>query len=324
MRRFVLLVSTIVFADTVPHAALTPLLPEFADRFDLSKSGAGLLVAAYAAGAPGRHPGWSDGRPLRASSRGRRGLLLVAASSIVFAVAPTALSLGVARFAQGLGSAFTWAGAFTWLIARTPRSRRGEMIGTALGAAIFGALFGPVLGAVAGWVGHGAAFGGFAAAMLAVLLWALREEDAPAEPQSVRTLGRMLREPRFPVGIWLMALPSMLFGVLAVLAPLALDDLGWSAAAIAAVFLAAAGLEAALNPFIGRVLDRRGWRLPIAVALVGSATVSVALALSGGAWLIAALVLAAGLAYGGFFTGAMSLLSEGAERQASRRGSPSA
>ena len=321
MRRFVLLVSTIVFADTVLYAALTPLLPEFADRFDLSKSGAGLLVAAYAAGAlAGGIPGG-----LTAARFGPRravvgGLLLVAASSIVFAVAPTALSLGVARFAQGLGSAFTWAGAFTWLIARTPRSRRGEMIGTALGAAIFGALFGPVLGAVAGWVGHGAAFGGFAAAMLAVLLWALREEDAPAEPQSVRTLGRMLREPRFPVGIWLMALPSMLFGVLAVLAPLALDDLGWSAAAIAAVFLAAAGLEAALNPFIGRVLDRRGWRLPIAVALVGSATVSVALALSGGAWLIAALVLAAGLAYGGFFTGAMSLLSEGAERQGVAQG----
>jgi MFS family permease len=321
VRRLLLLVSTIVFADTVLYAALTPLLPEFADRFELSKTGAGLLVAAYAAGAlAGGIPGG-----LTASRFGPRravlgGLVLVAAASVGFAVAPTAWSLGLARLAQGFGSAFTWAGAFTWLLARTSRDRRGEMIGTALGAAIFGALFGPVLGGIAGWIGHGAAFGGYAAAMLAILFWALREEDAAPEPQRLNVLRRVFDEPRFAVGIWLMALPSMLFGILAVLAPLELDALGWSAAAIAGVFLTAAGLEAGLNPWIGRVLDRRGWRLPVVVALAASAAVSLALAWGDAAWVIAVLVLAAGVSYGGFWTGAMSLLSEGAERQGVAQG----
>jgi MFS family permease len=321
VRRLVLLVSAIVFADTVLYAALTPLLPDFADRFDLSKTGAGLLVGAYAAGAlAGGIPGG-----LTAARFGPRravlgGLVLVAVASIGFAFAPTAWTLGLARLAQGLGSAFTWAGAFTWLLARTPRARRGEMIGTALGAAIFGALFGPVLGGIASVIGEGPAFGGFASLMIVLLLLALREEDAPAEPQRLDALRRVLREPRFAGGLWLMALPSMLFGVLAVLAPLELDNAGWGTAAIAAVFLSGAGLEAALNPLIGRVLDRRGWRQPIVAALLASATVSLALALADGAWAIAALILAAAVAYGGFWTGAMSLLSEGAERQGVAQG----
>ncbi len=321
MRRLLLLVSTIVFADTVLYSALTPLLPEFAERFDLSKSGAGLLVAAYAAGTlAGGIPGG-----LTAARFGPRravlgGLVLVGVSSVGFALAPSAPTLALARLAQGLGSAFTWAGAFTWLLARTPRERRGEMIGTALGAAIFGALFGPMLGGIAGWVGDAPTFLGFAAAMLVILVFALREEDAPAEPQRVNAIGPALREPRFAVGIWLMALPALLFGVLSVLAPLELDALGWSAIAIAAVFLTAAGLEAGLNPFIGRLLDRRGWRLPVSLALVGSATVSVALASTSGAWIIAALVVAAGITYGGFWTSAMSLLSEGAERRGIAQG----
>ena len=51
MRRLVLLVAALVFVDTMLYAALTPLLPHFAHELGLSKSRAGVLVAAYAAGA---------------------------------------------------------------------------------------------------------------------------------------------------------------------------------------------------------------------------------------------------------------------------------
>src|SRR5260221_6338987 len=51
MRRLLLLVSALVFVDTMLFAALTPLLPHFAHTFGLSKVRAGVLVAAYAAGA---------------------------------------------------------------------------------------------------------------------------------------------------------------------------------------------------------------------------------------------------------------------------------
>ena len=51
------------------------------------------------------------------------------------------------------------------------------------------------------------------------------------------------------------------------------------AAAIGAVFLVCATCEAALSPFIGRFLDRRGVLLPVRVSLALSAVLSVGLAL---------------------------------------------
>ena len=50
MRRLLLLVSAIVFTDTVFFAAITPLLPSYAEDFALSKSAAGVLAATYPAG----------------------------------------------------------------------------------------------------------------------------------------------------------------------------------------------------------------------------------------------------------------------------------
>src|SRR6266849_3617755 len=51
VRRLLPLVAVLVFVDTMLFAALTPLLPHFADELGLSKTRAGALVAAYAAGA---------------------------------------------------------------------------------------------------------------------------------------------------------------------------------------------------------------------------------------------------------------------------------
>jgi hypothetical protein len=46
MRRLLILVCALVAVDTMLYAALTPLLPHFADTLHLSKTGAGVLVAA--------------------------------------------------------------------------------------------------------------------------------------------------------------------------------------------------------------------------------------------------------------------------------------
>ena len=50
MRRLLLLVGAIVFVDTMFFSAITPLLPHYAERFDLSKTSAGILSGSYAAG----------------------------------------------------------------------------------------------------------------------------------------------------------------------------------------------------------------------------------------------------------------------------------
>lgn len=143
---------------------------------------------------------------------------------------------------------------------------------------------------------------------------ALRVPPAPAQPTGSGALRNALAEPRFSGGLYLVALPALLFGVLTVLLPLRLGDFGWSATAIGVVFIAAAPLEALLAPFIGRASDRRG-RLPlIRAALVGSIGASVALAWAGSAAVNVLLALVAAVAFGGFWAPAMALISEGADR----------
>ena len=154
LRRLLLLASAIVFIDAMFFAAIVPLLPQFAEEFDLSKTGAGILAAAYPAGTllgslPG---GWLAAR-LGVRATVVVGLALLITASITFAFANSIVVLDIARFVQGLGSAASWAGALGWLIGAAPRERRGELIGSAMGAAIVGALLGPVLGAAAAGLG---------------------------------------------------------------------------------------------------------------------------------------------------------------------------
>jgi len=155
MRRLLLLVAVLVFVDTMLYAALTPLLPHFAHELGLSKPRAGVLVAAYAAGAlVGGLPGGVAAARLGSRRAVLVGLTLMGFASVGFAFADGFWGLFAARFLQGCGSGFTWAGAFTWLIATAPRERRGEVLGSAVGAAVFGALFGPVVGAAAALLGR--------------------------------------------------------------------------------------------------------------------------------------------------------------------------
>ena len=315
MRRLLLLVSAIVAADTAFFTALTPLLPHYADRFGLSKAEAGLLVAAYAGGALiGAVPGG-----LAASRWGPKrgvmiGLTLMSLSSFGFAIAGNVWMLGVSRLFQGFGSVFSWAGGLAWLISSAERSRRGEVLGTAMGAAVFGSLLGPVLGGLGGLAGVRTTFIAVSAIGVVLIAWAAATAGAPPEPQELRAGLRGLRNREIYAGVWLIVLPALLFGVLIVLVPLKLDHSGWGTVAIGAVFLATTALEIFLNPLLGRLTDRRGRLQPVRVALVASAAVSVLLAWSGHPAEIVPLVLAAGLAYGAFYTPAMALIADGAER----------
>ncbi|MGH3039622.1 MAG: MFS transporter, partial [Gaiellaceae bacterium] len=129
MRRLLLLVCSITLADTMLYAALVPLLPHYADEFGLSKGQAGLLVGAYALGAfVGAIPGGIAAARFGPRRTVVAGLLLMAVASAGFGFAGSAAELGIARLAQGFGSALSWAGALAWLVAGTPRERRGEML----------------------------------------------------------------------------------------------------------------------------------------------------------------------------------------------------
>jgi predicted MFS family arabinose efflux permease len=100
-----------------------------------------------------------------------------------------------------------------------------------------------------------------------------------------------------------------------VLAPLRFSHLGWGAAAIGAVFLCTAAIEAANNLVIGRVSDRHGTVPPLLVGLAASIVFTALLPWPGGAWVLAAVVICAGPAFGTFFTPGMTQLTHLSERR---------
>src|SRR6187401_2779984 len=296
MRRLLVLVSVVVFVDAMLFGALAPLIPGYADEFGLSKTGAGLLVASFGAGALlGGIPGGLAAARWGPKSAVVAGLVLLTVSSFAFAAAEGPWALGLARLVQGASSTITWAGALAWLTVTTPRERRGELIGTAFGAAVFGAILGPMFGAVAEAVGIRPTFTVVGVAAGALAVWAGSRPAAPAETHVPGALGRALRDRGFIGGLWLNTLPAFLFGILVVLVPLQFDAHDFRPFAIAAVFLVAGLLETVVNPLLGRFSDRRGRLLPIRLALAASLGVAIALAVARDPYVIALLVVLAAI-----------------------------
>ena len=317
MRKLLLLTSSVVFFDTLFFAALTPLLPHYAHELGLGKTGAGVLQAAYPAGAfIGAIPSGIVAGRVGVKASVVVGLTLVGICTLLFGLATEAWQLDLARFMQGLASAFTWTGALAWVVARAPAESRGRMIGQAFAAAVVGALFGPLLGGVASLAGTGRTFGAVAIASFGLVAWALATPgERSLEQQGVSTLVRALRDPRMLVAAWFVVLPALLFGTLSVLAPLRLSALGYGAVAIGAVFLCSAALEAVNNIVVGRVSDARGPMTPIVAGLAASTVVAALLPWPHRAILLAILVAFAGLAFGTFFTPGMTILANVAERR---------
>src|SRR6185437_9178475 len=317
VRKLLYLTSAVVFFDTLFFAALTPLLPHYAHELALGKTGAGVLQAAYPAGAfIGAVPSGVVAGRVGFKASVVVGLSLVGLCTILFGVATEPWQLDLARFAQGLASAFTWTGALGWLVARAPAASRGRLIGQAFAAAVAGALFGPLLGGVASVAGTGWTFGVVGVASFGLVVWALTVPDERSlEPQGVSMLVRALGDGRMLVAAWFVVLPALLFGTLSVLAPLRLSALGYGGVAIGAVFLCSAALEAVNNIAVGRVSDSRGPMAPLCAGLAASAVVAALLPWPKQAILLAILVVLAGLSFGTFFTPGMTLLTNVGERR---------
>ena len=315
MRRLFLLVSAVVLVDTAFYAAIVPVLPHYADELDLSKSAAGILTASYAAGTlVGSIPaGWLAAR-VGVKPILLLGLGLLAVTSVAFGLAEDIVLLDVTRFVQGVGGACSWAAGMAWLVGATSPDRRGEMIGAGLSAAIVGVLLGPVLGGLATVAGDALVFSGVAVVALALAAWAATMPAVPpAAEASMLQAVTALRRPAVAIGFWLFILPALFAGVLEVLAPLRLDELGASGVAVGAVFLVAAAGEAIVSPLSGRISDRRGRVAPIRAGLAATVVLGILLPLPGHVVPMAVAVLAVVFALGIFWAPAMAMLSEASE-----------
>src|SRR5207247_8381454 len=197
VRRLVLILSAVIVVDTMFYTALAPLLPHFASRYELSKGGAGVLSGIYAAGVLAASvPGGIAASRFGAKWAVLVGTALTAAASLAFGLVTDFWTLSLARFAQGVGSAFSWAGALAWVVAVAAPGRSGTVIGTTMGAAVFGALLGPALGAFATLAGVRATFIAVSAGGFALAALILGIAGVPAHPQPLSALRRPDARPR--------------------------------------------------------------------------------------------------------------------------------
>jgi MFS family permease len=317
MHRLLIFTSAVVFVDTLFYAALTPLLPHYVHTLHISKTGAGILSAAYPAGTFfGAVPSGIVAARAGVKPTVIAGMSTVAICTIVFGLGDHAWQLDTARFLQGFAAAFSWTGALAWLVAGSPIDRRGSLIGRAFATSVAGALFGPVLGGIASVLSVGWTFGAVGIAALALVGFALLMPGQRREsPQGPDVLVRAVGDHRVQLAAWFVVLPALLFGALTVLAPLRLSQLGFGSVAIGAVFLCSAAVEGANNVLVGHAIDRRGPTGSLLYGLAGSALVAALLPWPDDRFLLATLVVCGGLAFGTFFTPGMTLLSHLSEER---------
>ena len=265
MRRLVLFACAVVLVDTIFFAALAPLLPRFEDELDLSKGESGCSSAMYALGGiAGAIPaGWLATRVgIKATVLAGLALLAVHERRVrarrqLLAARPHAARPGRRRRAL-----LDWRAR----LARRRRHRRaargddrhrhvGRHRRRAARAACWEAR-----------LAHrpAAAFAG-----VAVLRRGARGRRAaapcaaPREAPTAAPPARCSRSPTCLVGMWLLTLPALLFGIAlrAGSAPALSARLG--RARRRATFVVSAAIEATLSPAIGRWSDRRGRLAPI-------------------------------------------------------------
>ncbi len=314
-RRILVLVTAAMFADAVFFALITPLLPDYRDELSLSQLQVGLLFAA--------HPiGTVICAPLAARLVGRFGarmtmtvgLIALGAGTIVFGFAASLALLALCRFVQGGSAALVWCGGLARLRDVAPPERRGAALGLAGSAAGAGALFGPALAALTLVFSIEATL--LVLGILTLVLCAALHSSGELEDEQhgagEEPAGPLAAGPRYglarPLGVIVVC--GTVFGAVAALAPLRLDDLGASIAAISVLFALAAAGEAVASPFAGHLSDRVGRMSPIRGCLLLAMPMLALQALTGSAWVLGATVVLCGAAIASLWPLGTALLAD--------------
>jgi len=298
-RRITIAVGVSMFVDASLYLAVLPLLPRYADQFNLNTFQAGLVLAAY----PVSVPFVSLGCIVLVPRVGARRIslcsaLLMTIATVIFAWAPNVEVLILARFVQGFASGSIWTASMSWVTDNAPAGHRGRESGIVMGLLSAGSIAGPGIGALAATAGSGVAFGlvaavSFVGVVLAVLAPTGRAVAA-GESRLWASIARGARQPATIAAMAMSLIDLCAFGAVDLLVPLGLGRTGTSVDVIAICFAAGAVLGAAVGPVAGRVVDRIG---PAPVGLVvgiGVMVIPVVLAFGPSDVVQLALLVAAG------------------------------
>lgn len=274
----VTLVTASTFTDILAYGVAVPVLPDLSRRFGASPTTVGLLFAAFGVML------LVTSIPMGAISDriGRRipivmGMLLLAVSSALFALAPSMPWLFAARLAQGAADAVAWVVGFAIVADLYRPDERGRAMGLVMSGSTFGFMVGPTIG---GWLYQlgGARLPYLSIAVVALIVAAafywleLPQVEVEADPVPLATL---LRAPAVVGCVTAVLVGGATIAMLEPVLSLFLNaTLELTPGRIGVVFGVGALLAAFLHPLFGRLADRIGGRR---LTLIGLAAVSVSL-----------------------------------------------
>ena len=308
----VMILSAFVIA--IGFGIVAPILPQYASDFGVSAMAVSAVVSAFGlfrllfAPASGKLTQWLGETPVYVI-----GLLIVAASMIATAFAPTYELLLIFRALGGIGSTFFTVSAMTFLARKSPPTIRGRVSGAYASAFLIGNVAGPLVGSGLLVFGQRVPFlvyGGalvVAAAIVFVMLRQSRLEDrGRKEDREKATLAEAWQHRGYRAALtagfancW--ATFGLRNSIVPLFAATAFVGSGWvlDSSQLAGVALAtfAAGNVAAVMIF-SRRSDRFGRRRPIIIGLVISALATGLLGLAPNPLMLLVLSVIAGAGTG--------------------------
>jgi MFS family permease len=284
----VLNLSLVTFLILLGLSMVSPILPTYAESFQVSYTLVGFVVSSFAvtrmildmpAGLLSRR---FDKKKIMIS-----GLVLLSVSSVLAGLAPNYITLVIARMIEGAGSALYVTTATVFLAQISGEEKRGQWMSLYMGMLLLGAIFGPTFGGILADVYDiRAPFFAYAIITgLAVLptltlpkLTNSGNVSSALEPREIlRDMRQVLSNPSFLLVTFAVFTMFLLrTGVRSTLVPLfAANNLGMDSSAIGLV-LTIGGITTALTITpMGSISDRIGRKIPLALCLVLTAGITL-------------------------------------------------
>jgi DHA1 family multidrug resistance protein-like MFS transporter len=283
----VLNLSLVTFLVLLGLSMVAPILPTYAESFQVSYTLVGFVVSSFAvtrmaldmpAGLLSRR---YDKKKIMIS-----GLLLLSTSSVVAGLAPNYITLVFARMIEGAGSALYVTTATVFLAQISGEEKRGQWMSLYMGMLLLGSVFGPTFGGiVADLYDIRAPFfvyailTGLAVVPTMVLPSLANSIDVPSFSLGgiTRDMRQVLSNPSFLIVTF--AVFTMFFlrtGIRSTLVPLfAANNLGLDSSAIGLV-LTVGGITTALTMTpMGSISDKIGRKIPLALCLLLTAGITL-------------------------------------------------
>jgi MFS family permease len=296
------------FVIAIGFGLVAPILPQFAQSFDVGVTAASVIVSAFALTrllfAPAG--GWLVER------LGERpvyivGLLIVALSTAACAFAADYWQLLVFRALGGIGSTMFTVSAMGLIVRLAPPAIRGRVSGAYATAFLLGSIGGPIIGGLLAGLGLRVPFLVYAAALLiasAVVFFQLKDtslqDRQSARDQAPLTVREAVRDSAYRASlVSSFANGWSSFGIRMALVPLfatAVLDAGPQIAGISLAFFAA-GTALALT-VSGRLADTVGRKPLVVTGLLVNGAAMAALGFSGNVAVFLAICVVGGLGTG--------------------------